>query len=512
METSHYDSIQNHFMGTAQGCSKMKKILVANRGEIALRIIRTIRALGYSPVAVYSEVDASLPFVRLADEAYPLGPAPSTDSYLNMDKIFEICKKAKIDAIHPGYGFFSENRAFAETCKKNGIVFIGPLPQTISDMGDKVSARNWAKKAGVPMTPGTDELKDAQDALRFSKQIGFPVLLKAKAGGGGKGMRRVEKESDVVEAYTRASSEALKAFKDGTMYIEKCLVQPRHIEIQVFCDQHGNTYTFSERECSIQRRHQKIIEEASAPFLSEKTKKAMSEVSKQLCKAVNYHGVGTLEYLVDKDENFYFLEMNTRLQVEHPVTEWITGLDLVELQIRSAFGEKILLDESDYKPKGHSIEVRIYAEDAENNFFPSPGKLKNVIWPQGTGIRVDSGIESGSEITLFYDPMIAKISTWHVTREGAINRMIQALRETRLEGVTTNKDFLLKILTHPDYRMGKTSTTFVEEHMPLKSLATPSEEAWAAAFATVALETQVSKSHPRSTSSGWWKSSLPKWK
>ena len=490
--------------------SPKKKILVANRGEIALRVIRTIRAMGHSPVAVYSEADAFLPFVRLADEAYLLGPAPSTESYLNADKIFEICKQAKVDAIHPGYGFFSENRSFSEACKKNGIIFIGPLPQTISDMGDKVSARNWASRAGVPMTPGTDQLKDAQEALEFSKKIGFPVLLKAKAGGGGKGMRRVEKESDVVEAYTRASSEALKAFKDGTMYIEKCLVHPRHIEIQVFCDHHGNVYTFSERECSIQRRHQKIIEEASAPFLSDKTKAAMSEVSKQLCKAVNYQGAGTLEYLVDKDENFYFLEMNTRLQVEHPVTEWVTGLDLVELQIRAAFGEKIILDEKDYKPKGHSIEVRIYAEDADNNFFPSPGKLKNVIWPQGTGVRIDSGIESGSEITLFYDPMIAKISTWHATREGAIARMVQALRETRLEGVTTNKDFLLKILTHPDYISGKTSTTFVEEHMPLKSHAEASDEEWAAAFATGALQTHTKKYHPRSTTSGWWKSSLPK--
>ncbi len=492
--------------------SAKKKILVANRGEIALRVIRTIRALGHSPIAVYSEADASSPFVRLADEAYLLGPAPSVESYLNMDKIFQICKQAGVSAIHPGYGFFSENRIFAEKCKEHGIIFIGPLPQTISDMGDKVSARNWAKKAGVPMTPGTDQLKDAQEALEFSKQIGFPVLLKAKAGGGGKGMRRVEKESDVIDAYTRASSEALKAFKDGTMYIEKCLVHPRHIEIQVFCDHHGNVYTFSERECSIQRRHQKIIEEAPAPFLSDKTKAAMSEVSKKLCKAVNYQGVGTLEYLVDCDENFYFLEMNTRLQVEHPVTEWVTGLDLVELQIRAAFGEKILLKEDDYKPKGHSIEVRIYAEDADNNFFPSPGTLKNVIWPQGTGVRIDSGIESGSEISLFYDPMIAKISTWHATREGSISRMVQALRETRLEGVTTNKEFLLKILTHPDYISGKTSTTFVEEHMPFKAHSKPTDEDFAAAFATVALQTQSTRTHSRSTTSGWWKSSLPKWK
>jgi acetyl-CoA carboxylase biotin carboxylase subunit len=487
-----------------------KKILVANRGEIALRVIRTIRALGHSPIAVYSEADASSPFVRLADEAYLLGPAPSTESYLNMDKIFEICKQTKVDAIHPGYGFFSENRTFAERCKKEGIVFIGPLPQTIADMGDKVSARNWAKKAGVPMTPGTDQLKDAQEALEFSKKIGFPVLLKAKAGGGGKGMRRVEKESEVIDAFNRASSEALKAFKDGTMYIEKCLVHPRHIEVQVFCDHHGNVYTFSDRECSIQRRHQKIIEEAGAPFLSEKTKAAMSEVSKQLCKAVNYQGAGTLEYLVDKDQNFYFLEMNTRLQVEHPVTEWVTGLDLVELQIRAAFGEKILLNDEDYKPKGHSIEVRIYAEDPDNNFFPSPGKLKNVVWPQGTGIRIDSGIEPGSEISLFYDPMIAKISAWHMTREGCIARMIQALRETRLEGVTTNKEFLLNILSHPDYVAGKTSTTFVEEHMPFNSSIQTSDDDWAAAFATVALQTETTKTHSRSTTSGWWKSALPK--
>ena len=486
-----------------------KKILIANRGEIAVRILRTVRALGYSPVAVYSEADANLPFVRLSDEAYLLGPAPSAESYLNAEKILHIAKKAKIDAIHPGYGFFSENRNFAESCTNAGIIFIGPLPQTISDMGDKVQARKRAHEAGVPMVPGTDQLKDAQQALEFSKKVGFPVLLKAKAGGGGKGMRRVEKESDVIESYNRASSEALKAFKDGAMYIEKCLVHPRHIEIQVFCDHHGNVYTLSDRECSIQRRHQKIIEEASAPFLSNKTKIEMADVSKQLCKLVNYHGVGTLEFLVDKDENFYFLEMNTRLQVEHPVTEWITGLDLVELQIRAAFGEKILLNEKDLEPKGHSIECRLYAEDADQNFFPTPGKINNIVWPQGTGVRIDSGIETGSEITLFYDPMIAKISTWHATREGAIARMIQALRETRIDGTITNKNFLLRILEHKDFVAGQASTTFVEEHMPFKN-AEPTTEEMAAAIATAALTTPISRIHSRSSASAWWRSTLPK--
>lgn len=490
---------------------KQKKILIANRGEIALRVLRTIRSLGHSPIAIYSEADASLPFVRLSDEAYCVGPAPSSESYLDAEKILQIAKKIGVDAIHPGYGFFSENRSFAEKCEKAGIIFIGPLPQTIQDMGDKVQARNWAKKAGVPMVPGTDQLKDADEALKFSKQVGFPVLLKAKAGGGGKGMRRVESEKDVVESYNRASSEALKAFKDGTMYIEKCLVHPRHIEIQVFCDHHGNVYTFGDRECSIQRRHQKIIEEAPAPFLSDKTKKAMSEVSKKLCKLVDYRGVGTLEYLVDKDENFYFLEMNTRLQVEHPVTEWITGLDLVELQIRAAFGEKILLDEMEFSAKGHSIEVRIYAEDTDQKFFPSPGTLKNVTWPQGTGIRIDSGIESGSEITLFYDPMIAKISSWHATREGAIARMVQALRETRLEGLTTNKDFLMQILLHADFIKGKASTTFVEEHMPFAPSELQDDE-WAAALATAGLSLHKSSIHARSSGSAWWRSTLPKTK
>lgn len=486
-----------------------RKILIANRGEIALRVLRTVRALGYSPVAIYSEADASLPFVRLSDEAYCVGPAPSTESYLNAEKILEIAKNAGVSAIHPGYGFFSENRNFAESCTKAGIIFIGPLPQTISDMGDKVQARKRAAEAGVPMVPGTDQLKDANEALEFSKKVGFPVLLKAKAGGGGKGMRRVEKESDVIESYNRASSEALKAFKDGTMYIEKCLVHPRHIEVQVFCDHHGNVYTFGDRECSIQRRHQKIIEEAPAPFLSETTKKKMSDVSKQLCKLVNYHGAGTLEYLVDKDENFYFLEMNTRLQVEHPVTEWVTGLDLVELQIRAAFGEKIILNEKDFEPKGHSIESRIYAENPDENFVPSPGKLKNVVWPQGTGIRIDSGIETGSEISLFYDPMIAKISTWHHTREGAITRMDQALRETRLEGVTTNKEFLTQILRNSDFVKGKTSTTFVEERMPFPSLLLSDDEI-NAAIATLSLTMQTTHTHSRSSGSAWWKSSLPK--
>lgn len=484
-----------------------KKILIANRGEIAVRIIRSIRQLGHIPIAIYSEADVCSPHVALSDQAFCVGPAPSAESYLQLEKIFDICKQEKVDAIHPGYGFMAENKSFAESCKKNGITFIGPQPETIEQMGDKILARQAAAKAGLPMVPGTENIKDAKEATKYAKEIGFPVLLKAKAGGGGKGMRRVEKESDVEEAFRLAQSEATKAFGDGTIYIEKCLVNPRHIEVQVFSDTHGNHYTLGDRECSIQRRHQKIIEEAPAFGLSDTLRNTMSEVSKALCKQVNYQGAGTIEYLVDNDENFYFLEMNTRLQVEHPVTEWITGHDLVALQIRAAFGEKI---EMDTHTAGHSIEVRIYAEDPSQNFIPQPGTIASIQWPTGPGVRVDSGIESGSEISLFYDPMIAKVSVWDFNRDKAIAKMKQALRETNIVGTKTNMSFLQDILFHPKYATNDVSTTFVEDNMPFESFHKTTETELAASLATLFLETGQNTRQPKKKVSMWWTSRLPR--
>jgi acetyl-CoA carboxylase biotin carboxylase subunit len=488
-----------------------KRILIANRGEIAVRIARSVREMGHLPIAIYSEADANAPHVRLAHEAYCVGPAPSAESYLQLDRLLALAQKHQIDAIHPGYGFMAENQAFAKACGENNIVFIGPKPETIAAMGDKILARQAAAKANVPMVPGTDQVKNAEEAETYAVEIGFPVLLKAKAGGGGKGMRRVTRKEDVREAFDLAQSEARNAFGDDSIYIEKCLVHPRHIEVQVFCDHHGHIYTLGDRECSLQRRHQKIIEEAPAPGLKDETRQAMAAVSKQLCKNVSYRGAGTIEYLVDADENFYFLEMNTRLQVEHPVTEWITGLDLVALQIRAAFGEEIQLDEP-IAFLGHSIEVRIYAEDPSNQFFPSPGTLSQLVWPTGKGIRIDSGVEQGSEITLFYDPMIAKISVWDNTRDKAIAKTQQALRELRLGGLTTNTTFLQNILDNPAYQQGQISTTFVEDNMPFEAQTTATTQEWLAAVATALLDepTTQPKSTPTMAPSQWWNSRLPR--
>ncbi|MCB0271691.1 MAG: ATP-grasp domain-containing protein [Bdellovibrionales bacterium] len=486
--------------------SAPKKILVANRGEIALRIMRSIKELGHIPFAIYSEADAKSPHVAFSHQAFCVGPAPSSESYLQADTILDICKREKIDAIHPGYGFMAENKIFAEKCAKANVAFIGPLPDTIEQMGDKILARRAAEKAGLPMVPGSHNLKDAAEATAFAEKIGYPVLLKAKAGGGGKGMRKVSKAEEIEEAFRLAQSEAQKAFGDGALYMEKCLVHPRHIEVQVFCDHHGNVYTLGDRECSIQRRHQKIIEEAPAFGLSETLRQKMSDVSKALCQQVNYHGAGTIEYLVDENQNFYFLEMNTRLQVEHPVTELVTQLDLVALQIRAAFGEKILIDP---KITGHAIEVRIYAEDPALNFIPQPGMIEQIIWPTGPGIRIDSGIESRSEISLYYDPMIAKISTFAQNRAHAIEKMKWALSETIIVGTKTNKEFLQDILCNKDYEKNNVSTTFVEENMPFASYRDISEVELAACFATL-FSSDASLAKVHSKASMWWTSRLPR--
>ncbi|MEZ4705089.1 MAG: biotin carboxylase N-terminal domain-containing protein [Bdellovibrionota bacterium] len=485
-----------------------KKILIANRGEIALRILRTAKSMGYRVLSVYSDVDQFHPHVTLADESVCVGPAPSTESYLRAQQIVDLAVKHQCWGVHPGYGFLSENAAFAQALTEKGIVFIGPSPKTISDMGDKVSARALAAQARVPMIPGTQQIDDPKKAEQKAAEIGFPVLIKAKAGGGGKGMRVVHQASEFASAFEMARSEALKAFGDGGVYLEKYLLSPRHVEIQVFADHHGNVATFFDRDCSIQRRHQKIIEEAPAPFLSDATKEKMKEVSIQLCNTVDYRGAGTLEFLVDQQQQFYFLEMNTRLQVEHPVTEWVTGLDLVELQIRAAENEVLSLES---QCQGHSIEARIYAEDCKAQFAPSPGKITQLKWPSGPFVRVDSHIEKGSEISLFYDPMIAKISTWGPTRDKAIERMIQALHEFHIEGVMSNRDFLLKTFTTPAFATQAPTTNFIEKEKLLDESGSHNAKDIALAFATAALSQNHAQSSSKTDDKGpslWWTSGI----
>ena len=463
---------------------QITKILVANRGEIALRIMRSCKEMEIATVAVFSEADRNAPFVRYADEAICIGPPASTQSYLNGKKIIEVCKRLKVDAIHPGYGFLSENAAFAREVVKNGIIFIGPSAEAMEMMGDKLSAKETAKKYNIPMVPGTDgAVKNIEEAKKVAGKIGFPVLIKASAGGGGKGMRVVEDEKDLEEEVKRASSEAQSAFGDGAVFIEKYVEKPRHVEIQILADTHGNILYLFERECSVQRRHQKVVEEAPSTVLTPDIRKKMGECAVSLAKACKYVGAGTVEFLVDASKNFYFLEVNTRLQVEHPVTEMITGMDLVKEQIKIARGEKLSLKQEDLKINGHSIEVRVYAEDPANNFLPDIGRLVAYKIPQGTGIRVDDGFEEGMDIPIFYDPMIAKLISYGKDRGEAISRLIRAIDEYTIIGVETTLPFCKFVLQHKAFVSGDFDTHFVKKYFtPEKLQSDNEEEALIAAF------------------------------
>ncbi len=444
------------------------KILIANRGEIACRIMRTCQRLGIKTVAVYSEADDGAQHMRMADEAFLIGRAPVSESYLAIDRIVEVAKKSGAKAVHPGYGFLSENSKFAEALAAAGIVFIGPSMQAVAAMGDKIESKKLAQKAKVSSVPGyLDVIKDADEAVTIASEIGFPVMIKASAGGGGKGMRVAFSEAEVRDGFRSATNEARTSFGDERMFIEKFITEPRHIEIQVLGDQHGKIVYLGERECSIQRRHQKVVEEAPSPFLDDKTRAAMGEQAVALAKAVGYYSAGTVEFIVDANRKFYFLEMNTRLQVEHPITELVTGIDLVEQMIRVAAGEKLAFSQSDIKPKGWAIESRIYAEDPYRGFLPSIGRLRTWRPPVDMpGVRVDTGVTEGSEISVYYDPMIAKLCTFGETRAAAIERMRLALDVTRISGIGHNVSFLAAVAGHPRFAEGRLSTDFITDEWP----------------------------------------------
>jgi acetyl-CoA carboxylase biotin carboxylase subunit len=449
----------------------MKKILVANRGEIAIRVMKTAQKMGIKTVAVYSTADRNAPHVKFADEAVWIGEAPSSQSYLLGSKIIEVAKSLNVDAIHPGYGFLSENADFAEEAEKNNIIFIGPKSKAIKIMGSKLAAKEAVKQYNIPMVPGFDQaITDVEKAKVIAKEVGFPILIKASAGGGGKGMRVVESEADFESQMDRAISEAIAAFGDGSVFIEKYVGSPRHIEIQIMADSHGNVLYLFERECSIQRRHQKVIEEAPSSVLTPELRKKMGEAAVLVAKSCDYLGAGTVEFLLDENNNFYFLEMNTRLQVEHPVTEWITGTDLVELQIRVARGEALAIKQEDLKIKGHAMELRIYAEDPMNDFLPSVGHLDVYQLPVGEGIRVDNGFEQGMDIPIYYDPMLAKLITYGETREEAIQIMIKAIEDYHVEGVQTTLPFGKFVFEHEAFRSGKFDTHFVKNYYSAEML------------------------------------------
>lgn len=443
----------------------MKKILVANRGEIALRVMRSAKEMGIATVAIYSEADRNAPFVRYADEAVCVGPAPSSQSYLRGEKIIEVCKELGVDGIHPGYGFLSENATFATAVKNAGITLIGPSPEAMDIMGDKLSAKSAAKKYNIPMVPGTEgAVSDAEEAKRTALEVGLPVLIKASAGGGGKGMRIVEKIEDLEEQMARAISEAQSAFGDGSVFIERYVAGPRHIEIQVLADNHGNVVYLFERECSIQRRHQKVVEEAPSAILTPELRKAMGNSACDVARSCNYSGAGTVEFLVDENLNYYFLEMNTRLQVEHPVSEMITGIDLVKEQIRVARGEKLSFSQDDLIINGHALEIRVYAEDPANNFLPDIGRLVTYRKPSGPGVRVDDGFEEGMDIPIYYDPMIAKLITHGKDRQEAIQRMVRAIDDYQITGCQTTLAFCRWAIQHEAFVSGNFDTHFVKKY------------------------------------------------
>lgn len=470
---------------------KIHKILVANRGEIALRVMRTAREMGIQTVAVYSEADRNAPHVRFADEAVCIGPPPSAQSYLLMDKLIEISLQMGVDAIHPGYGFLSENAVFSRKVSEAGLIFIGPSPESIEMMGSKLSAKLAAKRYNIPLVPGTEEaISDIAAAKQRAAEIGYPVLIKASAGGGGKGMRLVHHEEEFEEQMHRAISEAQAAFGDGAVFIEKFVTAPRHIEIQILGDKHGNIIHLFERECSIQRRHQKVIEEAPSAVLTPQIRAAMGKCAVDVARACNYYGAGTVEFIVNDKLEFYFLEMNTRLQVEHPVTEMITGVDLVRQQILVAEGHALAIRQEDLQIKGHAIEVRVCAEDPANNFLPDIGKLHTYVRPQGPGVRVDDGFEQGMDIPIYYDPMIAKLIVHAEDRNKAIAKMLRAIEEYQITGIQTTLGFCTYVLNHEAFISGQFDTKFVEKYFTpevLQSTNRPEEERVAAALAAFLL-------------------------
>jgi acetyl-CoA carboxylase biotin carboxylase subunit len=444
---------------------KITKVLVANRGEIALRVMRSVREMGIGTVAVYSEADRQSPHVRFADEAVCIGPPPSSESYLRIEKIIAVAKQTGANAIHPGYGFLSENEDFARACRDNNIIFIGPSPEAIEIMGSKLAAKEAVAKFNVPLVPGTSTpISDVTEAKGIADKIGYPVLIKASAGGGGKGMRVVNNTEEFESQLERATSEAMSSFGDGSVFIEKYITNPKHIEFQVFGDHHGNVIHFFERECSIQRRHQKVIEEAPSAALTPAIRKAMGEAAVNVLKSCNYYNAGTVEFILDENKNFYFLEMNTRLQVEHPVTEMITGIDLVKLQIDVAQGEPLPFKQEALTIRGHAIEARVYAEDPANNFLPDIGKLATYKIPKGHGVRVDDGFEQGMAIPFYYDPMIAKLVCHAETRDMAIEKTLRALRDYEITGVETTINFCRFAVNHEAFRSGNFDTNFVNRY------------------------------------------------
>jgi acetyl-CoA carboxylase biotin carboxylase subunit len=444
-----------------------KKILIANRGEIAVRIARACREMDITSAAVFSDADRAALHVRLSDEAYGIGPAPSRESYLRIDRVMEAARLAGCDALHPGYGFLAENPELARACSANNITFIGPSPEAMERLGSKTAARQLAGRAGVPMVPGTkDPIENVSDAGKIASGLGYPVLLKAVSGGGGKGMRLVAAESEMAGAWRDAASEALNAFGDARLYLEKYVDRPRHIEIQILGDAHGHIVYLGERECSVQRRHQKVIEESPSPVMTAELRRAMGEAAVRLAKEAGYENAGTVEFLVDAQRNFYFLEVNTRLQVEHPVTEMVTGLDLVKLQIRVASGEPLPFSQQDVKLSGHAVECRLYAEDPANQFFPSPGKILSRRAPSGPGIRLDDGVYEGFTVSTEYDPMLGKLIAWGEDRAEAIARLGRALEEHSVTGIKTNSALLLSILRDPEFLRGEIFTRWLDEKLP----------------------------------------------
>jgi acetyl-CoA carboxylase biotin carboxylase subunit len=474
----------------ARGAAMFKKVLIANRGEIAVRIARACRELGVRAVAVFSDADRASLHVRRADEAYPIGPAPSRESYLVIEKILGVARYAGCDAIHPGYGFLAENPGLARACVDAGVTFIGPSATAMEQLGSKTAARQIARDVGTPTVPGTlNPIKTVDEAVEIARDIGFPVILKAVAGGGGKGMRSVASQSELASAWRDATSEAQNAFGDARVYLEKYLQRPRHIEIQVLADHHGHFVYLGERECSVQRRHQKVIEEAPSPIMTPELRKAMGEAAVKLARAGNYTNAGTVEFLVDAQRNFYFLEMNTRLQVEHPVTEMVTSLDLVKLQMRIAAGEPLPFGQEDIELRGHAVECRIYAEDPDNNFFPSPGKIIDCRVPTGPGIRLDEGIYAGWTVPNEYDPMLGKLIAWGADREEALARMGRALAEYYASGIKTNVSLFRRILASSDFQKGAIYTRWLDDFLgaaPVTEIRNVAEESQAEQAAAIA--------------------------